>query len=76
MSLGRPVLLTRSNGLSIPLPEELLFSYDNQKELTDKMKHILIGGYDASQIRKLICGGSEKLSWGYIVNKYKKILNF
>ncbi|MBI3631933.1 MAG: GtrA family protein [Candidatus Vogelbacteria bacterium] len=76
LSLGRPVLLTRSNGLSVNLPEELLFSYDNQKEFADKMKYILVGGYDASQIKKLVCSGTEKLSWEYLMSRYKKILNF
>jgi glycosyltransferase involved in cell wall biosynthesis len=37
LSLGKPVLLTKGNGLSVTLPEEFLFDPFDKKELENKM---------------------------------------
>lgn len=41
ISFGKPVLLNRNNGLSVPLPEMFLFDPLNQKEFEDKLFTIL-----------------------------------
>src|SRR3989344_3590292 len=40
LSLGRPVLLSRENGLSVKLPEEFLFDPQNEKEFIEKMEQM------------------------------------
>lgn len=41
LSLGKPVLLSKGNGLSVELPEEFLFDPFDQRELEIKMSRIL-----------------------------------
>ncbi len=76
MSYGRPVLLTRNNGLSITLPEEMLFSYDNEKELCDKIKSLLAGGVNTQGFAELIRVESANSSWENVLTQYKKIFDF
>lgn len=37
LSFGRPVLVSRENGLTVPLPEEFLFDARNGRDLEEKM---------------------------------------
>lgn len=76
LSIGKPVLSTRHNGLSIKLPEEMLFSYDNQSELEDKIKSLLNSGYDTAGLKKLITAESAKSSWENVVAGYLRVFNF
>lgn len=41
LSAGRPVILSRENGLSIPLGEEFIFDPKNEQELEQKMENLL-----------------------------------
>ncbi len=75
LALGRPVLSTRNNGLSVKLPEEMLFSYDDQIELQNKMKALLAGRYDKQRIEEILKEEMKENSWQNLVSKYRDIFN-
>jgi glycosyltransferase involved in cell wall biosynthesis len=50
LSLGKPVLLTKGNGLSITLPEEMLFDPFNESELENR----IVSMFDKDNYRKII----------------------
>ncbi len=70
LSLGKPVLVSRENGLTVRLPEEFLFDPKNQKELEDKIVNIILGRVE----KKIDEDDLAKLpSWDDIINRHLNI---
>jgi glycosyltransferase involved in cell wall biosynthesis len=73
LSLGKPVLLTKGNGLSVELPEEMLFDPFNEEELEVKILNM----FDKENYKKII----EKVNslplnqgWDNVVNSHLVII--
>ena len=67
LAAGRPVILSRENGLTIPLGEEFIFDPRNERELEQKMNDLLNGAKyrrlqsAVKKISKLEAGTFEKV---------------
>lgn len=73
LSLGKPVLLTKGNGLSISLPEEMLFDPFNEKELEDKIVYLFDKDNYAGIIDK-INNLPLNQSWDKVINSHLSIV--
>jgi len=73
LSFGKPVIITRGNGLSVDLPERFLFSANSQKEFEDKIERL----FD-KKIYEEECKYINKLdlshNWKNVVNSHLKLI--
>jgi len=73
LSFGKPVLLSRENGLSVKLPEEFLFDPGDEVELANKMAKL----FDPLNYKKALATvGSLELnqSWEKVIDAHLKII--
>lgn len=75
MSYGKPVLMTKNNGLSVKLPEEMLFSYNDQNEFERKLEVLLNGDFDRDALAQLVNIETGNNSWNNILARYLKIFS-
>lgn len=73
LSFGKPVLLSRENGLSIKLPEEFLFDPSDQKELEEKMAKMFDDDYYQKTLS--VINNLEIIqTWDKVVNRHLEII--
>lgn len=73
LSFGKPVLLSRENGLSVKLPEEFLFDPGDENELTEKMSKL----FDPSSYQNavsLINNLKLNQSWDDVIDSHLRLL--
>ncbi len=73
LSLGKPVLLTKGNGLSITLPEEMLFDPFNESELENR----IVSMFDKDNYRKIIQTVNSlplNQSWDNVIDAHLSII--
>ncbi|MDO8493192.1 MAG: glycosyltransferase [bacterium] len=73
LALGKPVLLTKNNGLSIKLPTEMLVSPEDQVEMQNKIKSLLAGGYNSSELERQVREESASNTREHVLKEYSKI---
>ncbi len=73
LAAGRPVLMTKYNGLSVKLPEEMLASPDDVEELADKLKALLSGHYDSAGLKHIVQTELAANSWEHILDQYSNV---
>lgn len=66
LSLGKPVLISKENGLTVSLPEEFLFDASNVDEFCDKLVRLL----EPSSYRKAV----EKISSLPMAETWEKVI--
>ncbi|MEK7151738.1 MAG: glycosyltransferase family 4 protein [Patescibacteria group bacterium] len=73
LSFGKPVLLSRENGLSVKLPEEFLFDPSDEKELAVKLEKFFDTNFYKSTVEKV--GGMDlNQTWDKVINEHLKLL--
>lgn len=73
LSLKKPVLLTKENGLSVKLPERFLVDAGDIREMEEKIKTILsLGGVAPDDLVETI-KSSKAESWDDIIKKHLQI---
>jgi len=70
LSLEKPVILTKENGLSIKLPEKYLLDADDLKDIENKLKNIfLLNGKQDDEL-VLAIRNSHAINWSDIIKKH------
>jgi glycosyltransferase involved in cell wall biosynthesis len=72
ISLGKPVLLNRNNGLTISLPEDYLCDPFNKEEIKGKIINLL-NNYEKAE--KFLTGLEIKNTWSDVISKLEALLN-
>ncbi len=75
LSLEKPVLLTKENGLSIKLPPRFLLDPDDIKDMENRIIDLLSLGGRANQELLNSIKSSKVLSWDGIIDEHIKIFN-
>lgn len=73
LSLGKPVLLTKGNGLSVELPEEMLFDPFAEQELESKILYM----FDKENYKKIVNKVNSlplNQGWDNVVNAHLSII--
>jgi len=73
LSFGKPVLLSRENGLSINLPDEFLVDPTNQNELEDRFEKMFDDVY-YSNILKSVDSLEMNQTWEKVVNRHLELI--
>jgi len=74
LAAGKPVLISRENGLTIKLPEDFLFDAQNGSELENKLIKIF-NDKEREEMIKKISGLRFNWSWNDIIESHIKIIN-
>jgi len=67
LSFGKPILLSRENGLSVKLPEDFIFDPKNEQELTEKLIKLLSDYEFYNRACKIVSNIEVKRSWGDVI---------
>ena len=74
LSFGKPVLLSRENGLSVKLPEEFLFDPSDENELAEKMSKL----FEPAAYQEALETVSKlelNQSWEKVIEAHMKLIN-
>lgn len=74
LSLDKPVLLSRENGLSVKLPEELLFDPSDQRELEEKIEKMFNEVYYQKALSIINALGMDQ-SWDKVTSRYLELIS-
>lgn len=74
LSLGKPVLISQENGLSVRLPEEFLFDPANQDELESKMAGFFDDAVYGTIVKK-VSELSLNIAWQDVINRHLAIIH-
>lgn len=74
LSFGKPVLLSRENGLSVQLPDEFLFDAANEQELETKLTKFFDEEFYRTAV-KSVANMDLNQTWDNVVGSHITILN-
>ncbi|MBI2670129.1 MAG: glycosyltransferase family 4 protein [Candidatus Yanofskybacteria bacterium] len=73
LSLGKPVLLSRENGLSVKLPDEFLFDPQNEQEFQLKMSQFFNAEF-YKRAKTVVDEMALNQTWDKVINSHRNIL--
>lgn len=73
LSMNKPVLITKENGLSIKLPDKFLVNPVDIKDIENKLKDLFLTTETSSLEICEIVKNSKTLSWDDIINKHLEL---
>ncbi len=74
LSFGKPVLLSRENGLSIKLPDEFLFDAGNEQELEIKMSQFFNPDFN-QRVKALVAQMILNQTWDNVIDAHNGIIH-
>lgn len=74
LSFGKPVLISRENGLSVRLPEDFLFDPSDEKELETKLMQFFDMSFYRSATEKIRTMDMNQ-TWDDVVNAHMELLH-
>lgn len=73
LSCGKPVVISKENGLSVTLPERFTWNATDIKDIENKLIEVVNAGPEAEKDLSEIIGRSSTLSWDDIIKEHVEI---